>query len=82
MPHYVAFHQSLHCLLRQNQSSEKIFFFFFEIITCDPSIYTMVHPDLTVSNSGFPQALEIMENLEIHKKVPCIEKSWNLKKTE
>ena len=23
MPHYVAFHQGLHCLLRQNQSSEK-----------------------------------------------------------
>ena len=28
---------------------------------------------------GFPQALE---NLENHKKVPCIEKSWNLKKPE
>ena len=25
------------------------------------------------------QALEIMENLENHKKVPCMEKSWNLK---
>ena len=23
MPHYAAFHQGLHCLLRQNQSSEK-----------------------------------------------------------
>ena len=33
--------------------------------------------------SGFPQALEIVENLENHKeKVPCMEKSWNLKKTE
>ena len=32
-------------------------------------------------NSGFPQALEIMENLEItKKKVPCMKKSWNLKK--
>ena len=30
--------------------------------------------------SGFPQALEIMENLENHKKVQCMEKSWNLKK--
>ena len=29
--------------------------------------------------TGFPQALEIMENLENHKKVPCMEKSWNLK---
>ena len=23
MPHYAAFHQGLHCLLRQNQSSER-----------------------------------------------------------
>ena len=31
--------------------------------------------------SGFPRALEIMENLENYKKkVPCMEKSWNLKK--
>ena len=53
----------------------------------------MVHPDLTVSNSGFPQALEIMENLEIHKKSSMhgkimefeknwiiMEKSWNFVK--
>ena len=45
------FHQGLHCLLRQNLSSEKeIFFFFLEIIASDPSIYTMDHPDLNVSN--------------------------------
>ena len=32
---------------------------------------------------GFPRALEIMENLENYKKkVPCMEKSWNLKKPE
>ena len=29
---------------------------------------------------GFPQVLEIMENLENHKKVPCLKRSWNLKK--
>ena len=28
--------------------------------------------------AGFPQALE---NLEITKKVPCMEKAWKLKKT-
>ena len=28
-------------------------------------------------NTGFPQALEIMENLKNHKKVPCMEKSCN-----
>ena len=31
--------------LRQNQSSEKTFLYLiFEIITCDPSIYTMEDP--------------------------------------
>ena len=44
MLHDAAFHQGLHCLLGQNQSSEN------EIITCDPSIYTMDHPDLLVTN--------------------------------
>ena len=32
-----------------------------------------------VELSGFPQALVNLENQE---KVPCMEKSWNLKKTE
>ena len=46
MPHKAAFHQGLHCLLRQNQETKSIFrerniFFFWKIITCDPSIYTM-----------------------------------------
>ena len=45
-----AFHLALHCLLRQNQSAEKEIQYFKEIITIDPSIYTMVHPDLTVSS--------------------------------
>ena len=54
-PHYAAFHLAtfhlgLHCLLRQNQSSEKAILFCLEIITCDPLIYTMDNPDLTVSN--------------------------------
>ena len=41
MPHDVAFHQGLHFLLRQKQSSEKEIQYFLEIITCDPFIYTM-----------------------------------------
>ena len=44
MPHYVAFHQGLHCLIRQNQSLEKDFLKIFS------SIYTMGYPDLTVLN--------------------------------
>ena len=36
MPHNAAFHQGLHCLLRQKQSSEKENIYFSEIITCDP----------------------------------------------
>ena len=35
--------EDLHCLLRQNQSSEIL-----AIITCDPSVYTTDHPDLIV----------------------------------
>ena len=53
MPHRAAFHQGLHCLLRQNQYLDEEMFcvFFVEIITCNPSIlYTMDHPDFTVSN--------------------------------
>ena len=39
----------LHCLLRRNQTSEKeIQYFLKKNITCDPSIYTMDHPDLIV----------------------------------
>ena len=45
MPHNAAFHQGLHCLLRQNQPSEKQIRYFWEIITSDPSVYTMDHPD-------------------------------------
>ena len=49
MPHDVAFHQGLHCLPRQKCTSEKEIYFL-EIITCDPSIYTMEHPKFIVSN--------------------------------
>ena len=50
MPHKAALHQDLHCLLRQNQSSEKGMLYVSEIITSNPSKDTMDHPDLTVSN--------------------------------
>ena len=50
MPHDAAFHQALNCLLRQNQSSVKEIQYFLELITCGPSIYTMHHPDTTLSN--------------------------------
>ena len=45
MLHNVAFHQGMHCLLRQNRSLKKEIQYFFGIIACDPSIYTMDHPD-------------------------------------
>ena len=48
MPHGAAFHQDLHFLFRQNQSSEKEIQYILEIITCDLSIYTMDHPDFIV----------------------------------
>ena len=49
MLHIAAFHLGLHCLPSQNQYSEKELQYFLEI-TCDPSIYTMDHPDVTVSS--------------------------------
>ena len=49
MPHIAAFHQGLRCLLRHNQSSEKKNIIFWEIITYDPTIYTIDHPDFSVS---------------------------------
>ena len=42
MQHDAAFHQGLHCLTRQNQSS-VIFLF---AITCVPLVYTMDHPKI------------------------------------
>ena len=44
MPHCAAFHQGLHYLLTQSGSSKREKQYFLEIITCDPSIYTMNHP--------------------------------------
>ena len=52
MPHDVAFHQGLHCLLRNKRSLEKEIQYFFESITCEPSIYTMDHPDRTMELYG------------------------------
>ena len=48
MPHNASFHQGLHCLPRQNLSSEIPYFL--ETITCDPSIYAMDHPKFIISN--------------------------------
>ena len=50
MSHKAAFYQGLHCLLIPNRSSGVEIYNCFEIITCNPFIYTMDHPDLTVSN--------------------------------
>ena len=48
MPHKAVFHQSLHCLLKQNLSSEREIQYFSKIIACDPSIFTMDHPDFII----------------------------------
>ena len=50
MLHNAAFHQGLHCMLSQNQSLKKERQYFFEIITCDSSIYLMDHPICIVCN--------------------------------
>ena len=47
IPHNAAFHQGLHYLLRQKRSRNT---FYLEIVTLDPSIYTMDHPKSIVSS--------------------------------
>ena len=64
MPHNAAFHQGLHCLLRQNRSSEKEIQYFWEITTIDPSIYAMDHLDFIVCS--------FMENFFGLKRVKCL----------
>ena len=64
MLHNVAFHKGLHCFLRQNLSSEKEIQYFWEIITCDPSIYAMDYPDLFIcsfmENSIGPKRVDVI----------------------
>ena len=86
--------QGRHCLRRQNQSSEKEIEYFLEIITCDPSIYTMDHPHpvfMVSSSMVIPLVQKGLKKSSVPtssgnhgkspKKNPCMEKSWNLKKT-
>ena len=49
MSHDAAFHQSLHCFLRQHLYSEKeTQYIFLKIISCWPSIYTMNNSDINI----------------------------------
>ena len=57
MLHNLAFHVGQHCLLRQNQSSEKKYKMFLEIITYDPSIYIYIMDHLDIIVCSF------MENI-------------------
>ena len=52
--HRTAFHQRCTVFLNKIDLQWKKYNIILQIITCDPSIYTLDHPDLTVSN--------IMEN--------------------
>ena len=50
IPHKAAFHQGLHCLLRQKHLQSKKYNFYFEIIPCESSIITMDYPKSIVPN--------------------------------
>ena len=50
MLHDAAFHQGHDCLLKSNAFQRNKYIFFFKIITCNPSIYTLDHPKFIVSN--------------------------------
>ena len=66
MLHNAAFHQGLHCMLRQNQSSEKEIQYSFKIIIFEPSICPMLHPDFI--------ACSFMENSIVLKRVNGLSK--------
>ena len=55
--HKAAIHEGLHRLLRQNQPTETEIKYVFEFITSDPSIYTINHPDLTLTSWKSPLVL-------------------------
>ena len=80
MQHNAAFHLGLHCLPRQNQSSKKEIQYFWEIITCDSSIYTMDHPDFTVpnfkGNSIGPKRVKASKCHVIMGRISKFPKSW------
>ena len=59
MPHKATFHLNMHRLLTQNRSSEKEIRFFGDIMTCNPSIYTMEHPDHTASQNKKNMSLDM-----------------------
>ena len=69
MLHNAAFHQGLHCLLRQIRSSEKEIQYFLEIITCNPSIYTKEYHDLTVLTLIMEKSIDL-ERVTSH--INCI----------
>ena len=64
MQHKAAYCQGLHCLLTKSVFRERNIIYL-ESIACNPSLYTMKHPDLTVSN--------LMENfIGLKWKIPLV----------
>ena len=45
-----ASHQGLHCLPRHRRSLRKEIHIYLEIITWEPSMYSVTHPKFTISN--------------------------------
>ena len=50
IPHHVAFHQGLHCLLRQREIEIQFNHSHLDVINWGPQIYTVDHPKTIVSN--------------------------------
>ena len=65
MLHKAAFHQGLPCLLRQKK------FILFGIMTCNPSIYTMDHPNDLENSIG------LKKNSIDLKKIPLVLKKFH-----
>ena len=49
MPQVVAFFQGLCCFQRRSSDNENLMQYYLEVITCDPSIYTMDYSKFILS---------------------------------
>ena len=71
MPHFVAFHQGLHCL-QKKKSSEKEIQYFLKIIICNPPKYTMDHPSPVLSLLFF----FFVNKCQFNFKSKCLQEIW------
>ena len=79
IPLDTAFHQGLSALFEYQFSDEEILNYFLEIITCDPSLYTMDHSDFIVCSLW--KIPLVLKGLKYHPPAKFCSKSWRCSRT-